>query len=69
MREQLQQPVSRRQVEHDIRRQVGRGIGVGVGNGRVFVYAGTETAALNARQIACSVLTRYGIAAEPMLRR
>jgi hypothetical protein len=42
MREQLQQPVSQRHVEHDIRRQVGRGIGVGVGNGRVFVYAGLD---------------------------
>ena len=67
--EPVQQPVSLRQAEHDIRRQPGRGIAVGAGNGQIFLYAGTEAAARDAGQIACDVLARYGIAAEPISHR
>ena len=40
-----QQSTSLRQLEDDIRRQVGRGIAVGLGDTQIFLYADTETAA------------------------
>jgi hypothetical protein len=66
---QVQRPVSPRQAEHDIRRQVGRGIAVGAGIAQIFLYAGTEAAVLDAGQIACGVLARYGTAAESAVHR
>ena len=58
-----------RQVEEDIRGQVGRGIGVGAGEAQIFLYAGTETAAGEAERIARDVLARHGIAAESAVHR
>jgi hypothetical protein len=66
---QAQQSFSLRQVEEDIRRQVGRGIGVGTGDAQIFLYAGTETAAGDAERIARDVLEQHGIAAEFALQR
>jgi hypothetical protein len=67
--EPAQQPDSPRQVEEDIRRQVGGGVAVGAGDGQIFLYAGTEAAARAAEQTARDVLARYGMAAESALHR
>jgi FMN phosphatase YigB (HAD superfamily) len=64
-----QQPGSPRQVEEDIRRQVGRGVAVGAGDAQIFLYAGAEAAARDAEQIARDVLARHGMAAESALHR
>jgi hypothetical protein len=64
-----QQPDSPRQVEEDIRRQVGGGVAVGAGVGQIFLYAGTEAAARAADQIARDVLARHGMTAESALHR
>jgi len=64
-----QQPGSLRQVEEDIRRQVGRGVAVGAGDAQIFLYAGAEAAARDAEQIARDVLARHGMAAESALHR
>ena len=66
---QAQPSSSLRQVEEDIRGQVGRGIGVGAGEAQIFLYAGTETAAGDAERIARDVLARHGIAAESAVHR
>jgi hypothetical protein len=64
-----QQPGSLRQVEEDIRRQVGRGVAVGAGDAQIFLYARAEAAARDAEQIARDVLARHGMAAESALHR
>ena len=64
-----QQPGSLRQVEEDIRHQVGRGVAVGAGDAQIFLYAGAEAAARDAEQIARDVLARHGMAAESALHR
>jgi len=66
---QAQQSFSLRQVEEDIRRQVGRGIVVGAGEAQIFLYAGTEAAAGDAERIARDVLAGHGMAAESALHR
>ena len=58
-----------RELEEDIRGQVGRDIGVGAGEAQIFLYAGTETAAGEAERIARDVLARHGIAAESAVHR
>jgi hypothetical protein len=63
------QSSSLRQVEEDIRGQVGRGIGVGAGEAQIFLYAGTEAAAGEAERTARDVLARHGIAAESAVHR
>jgi hypothetical protein len=67
--EPAQQPDSPRQVEEDIRRQVGGGVAVGAGDGQIFLYAGTEATAREAEQTAREVLARHGMAAESALHR
>jgi len=62
-------PSSLSQVEEDIRRQVGRGVGVGAGEDQIFLYAGTEAAAGEAERIGRDVLARHGIAAESAVHR
>jgi hypothetical protein len=57
------------QVEEDIRRQVGRGVGVGAGEDQIFLYAGTEAAAGEAERTGRDVLARTGIAAESAVHR
>lgn len=66
---QAPQSLSLRQVEEDIRRQVGRGIAVGAGEAQIFLYAGTETAAGDAERIARDVLAGHGMAAESVVHR
>jgi len=66
---QAQQSFSLRQVEEDIRRQVGRGIVVGAGEAQILPYAGTETAAGDAERITRDVLAGYSMAAESALHR
>jgi hypothetical protein len=63
------QSFSLRQAEKDIRGQVGRGIAVGAGDGRIFLYASTETAARDAERAARDVLAGHGIAAESAVHR
>jgi len=62
-------PAGMREVEEDIRREVGRGVAVGAGDEQIFLYAGTETAARDADRIARDVLARDGIAAQSDLHR
>ena len=57
------------ELEEDIRGQVGRDIGVGAGEAQIFLYAGTETAAGQAEQIARDVLARHGITAGSAVHR
>ena len=64
-----QQSTSLRQLEDDIRRQVGRGIAVGLGDAQIFLYADTETAAGNAERIARDVLAGHGVTAESAVHR
>ena len=64
-----QQSTSLRQLEDDIRRQVGRGIAVGLGDTQIFLYADTETAAWDAERIARDVLAGHGMAAESVVDR
>jgi len=66
---QAQPSSTLRQVEEDIRGQVGRDIGVGAGEAQIFLYAGTETAAGEAERIARDVLAEHGIAAESAVHR
>ena len=66
---QAQQSLSLRQVEEDIRGQVGRGIAVGAGDAQIFLYADTETAAGDAERIARDVLAGHGMTAESVLHR
>ncbi len=66
---QAQQPLSLRELEDDIRRQVGRGIGVGAGDDQIFLYADTETAARDAERIARDVLAGHGIARQSAVHR
>ena len=66
---QAQQSSSLRQVEEDVRGQVGRSVAVGAGDAQIFLYAGTETAARDAERIALDVLDQHGIAAESALHR
>jgi hypothetical protein len=58
-----------RQLEDDIRRQVGRGIAVSVGDGEIFLYAGTQTAAEDAGRTARNVLAERGMTAESAMHR
>ena len=58
-----------RQVEDDIRRQIGRGIAVSVGDEQIFLYAGTETAAEDAGRTARDVLAGHGMTAESAVHR
>ena len=60
---QAQQSLFLRQVEEEIRRQVGRGIVVGAGEAQIFLYAGTEAAAGDGERIARDVLASHGITA------
>ena len=64
-----QQSTSLRQLEDDIRRQVGRGIAVGAGDAQIFLYADTETAAGDAERIARDVLAGHGMMAETAVHR
>lgn len=66
---QAQRSFSLRQAEKDIRGQVGRGIAVGAGDRRIFLYAGTETAARDAERVARDVLAGHGIATESAVHR
>jgi len=66
---QAQQSLSLRQVEEDIRGQVGRGIAVGAGEAQIFLYADTETAAGDAERIARDVLAGHGMTAESAVHR
>ena len=64
-----QRSISLREVEEDIHRQVGRTVAVSGDDRQIFLYAGTETAARDAEQIARDVLAQHGIAAESALQR
>jgi len=64
-----QRSISLREVEEDIRRQVGRTVAVSGDDRQIFLYAGTDTAARDAEQIARDVLAQHGIAAESALHR
>jgi len=56
-------------VEDDLRRRLGGRIVVGAGDGRVFLYAGSENSAREAKRVATEVLGQEGITAETALDR
>jgi len=67
--EQAQRALSGHDVEEDVRRQLGRTIVVGAGDSQIFLYAGTEIAAMEAERVARDVLAQHGIQAEFALHR
>ena len=67
--EQAQRALSQHEVEEDVRRQLGRTIAVGAGDSQIFLYAGTEIAAMEAEQVARDVLAQHDIQAEFALHR
>jgi hypothetical protein len=67
--EGAQRSFSEHEVEEDVRRRLGRSIAVGAGDSQIFLYAGTETAAREAEQVARDVLARLGIQAGFALHR
>ena len=62
--EQGQRALSGHEVEEDVRRQLGRTIVVGAGDSQIFLYAGTEIAAVEAERVARGVLAQHDIQAE-----
>ena len=62
--EQAQRALSQHEVEEDVRRQLGHTIAVGAGDSQIFLYAGTETAAMEAERVARDVLAQHDIQAE-----
>ena len=67
--EQAQRALSGHEVEEDVRRQLGRTIAVGAGDSQIFLYAGTEIAAMEAERVARDVLAQHDIQAEFALHR
>ena len=67
--EQGQRALSEHEVEEDVRRQLGRTIAVGAGDSQIFLYAGTEIAAMEAERVAREVLAQHGIRAEFAVHR
>jgi hypothetical protein len=67
--EQARRSLSSKEMEHDIRRRLGRNIVVGSGGSQIFLYAGTELAAAEAEQTARDVLGQLGIEAEFVMHR
>jgi hypothetical protein len=67
--EQVQRALSEHEVEEDVRRQLDRTIAVGAGDSQIFLYAGTEIAAMEAERVARAVLAQHGIQAEFALSR
>ena len=56
-------------MEEDVRRQLGRTIVVGAGDSQIFLYAGTEIAAVEAERVARGVLAQHDIQAEFAVHR
>lgn len=67
--EQAQRSFSEREVEDDVRLRLGRNIVVGAGDSQIFLYAGTENAAMEAERLAREALAEHGIEAEFALDR
>ncbi len=67
--EQARRSFSETEVEHDVRRRLGRNIVVGMGDSQIFLYAGTELAATEAERTARGVLGQLGIEAEFAVHR
>jgi hypothetical protein len=67
--EQAQRALSEHEVEEDIRRQLDRTIAVSAGDSQIFLYAGTEIAAMEAERVARDMLAQHGIQAEFALHR
>ena len=67
--EQARQSFSEHEVEQDVRQRLGRNIVVGAGDSQIFLYAGTELAAIQAERTARDVLGKLGIEAEFALHR
>ena len=67
--EQARQSISEQEVEQDVRQRLGRNIVVGAGDSEIFLYAGTELAAIEAERTAREVLGQLGIEAEFALHR
>ena len=66
---QAQRALSGHEVEEDVRRQLGRTIAVVPGDSQIFLYAGSESAAVEAVRVARDVLARHDIQAEFALHR
>ncbi len=66
---QAQRALSGHEVEEDVRRQLGRTIVVGAGDSQIFLYAGTEIAAMEAERIARDALAHHDIQAVLALHR
>ena len=67
--EQAQRALSGHEVEKNVRRQLGHTIAVVAGDSQIFLYAGTETAAMEAERVARDVLAQHDIQAEFAVHR
>jgi len=67
--EQARQSFSEKEVEQDVRGRLGHNIVVGAGDSQIYLYAGTELAAREAKRTAREVLGQLGIEAEFALHR
>jgi hypothetical protein len=67
--ERVRRSFSEREVEDDVHLRLGGNIAVGAGDSQIFLYAGTESAARQAEQVARDVLAEHGIEAEFALHR
>jgi hypothetical protein len=56
--------IARRELTEDVRRRLGHAVAVGAGRSEIFLYAGTEVAAIQAEEVAQAVLTEQGIQGE-----
>jgi metal-dependent amidase/aminoacylase/carboxypeptidase family protein len=67
--EQMQRFLSSHEVEEDVHRRLSRSIAVGMDDSQIFLYAGSESAAREAEQVARGVLAGHGVQAEFALHR
>ncbi len=67
--ERAQRSLAEHEVEENVHRRLGRNIAVGVGDSQIFLYAGTEIAARQAKQVARDVLAQHDIQADFALHR
>jgi FMN phosphatase YigB (HAD superfamily) len=66
---QAQQALSGHEVEEDVRRQLGGTIVAGAGDSQIFLYAGTEVAAMEAERVARDLLAHHDIQPEFAVHR
>jgi hypothetical protein len=67
--ERMQRSLSSHEVEEDVHRRLSGSIAVGMDGSQIFLYAGSESAAREAEQVARELLAGHGVQAEFALHR